>query len=171
MTRRLRLSDIRVWILCWGSFARQLTWVIPWIHILDRGNQFFRCVDLRARQLCRISTLPHQRRLSDNLGSSACASQPNIVTQRSNSKGPILGVDVGGTKVAVGLVDLRGRILAEARQPMLANGMAEAALGAVTGAIDSVLSAASNGVQSIGICAPGPLDPRAGMVLNPPISV
>jgi glucokinase len=51
---------------------------------------------------------------------------------------------------------------------MLANGMAEAALGAVTGAIDSVLSAASNGVQSIGICAPGPLDPRAGMVLNPP---
>jgi glucokinase len=51
---------------------------------------------------------------------------------------------------------------------MLANGTAEAALGAVTGAIDSLLSAASNRVQSIGICAPGPLDPRSGIVLNPP---
>jgi glucokinase len=88
---------------------------------------------------------------------------------RSAQKTQILGVDIGGTKVAVGLVDSGGQILIQARQPMLASGTAEAALEAVTRAIDSLLSSApSDGIQSIGICAPGPLDPRAGMVLNPP---
>jgi len=81
---------------------------------------------------------------------------------------PILGVDIGGTKVAVGLVDREGRILQQGRKPMVANGTADAALDAVTGAIDSILSQANSAVQSIGICAPGPLDPKTGVVLNPP---
>jgi glucokinase len=81
---------------------------------------------------------------------------------------PILGVDIGGTKVAVGLVDREGRILQQGRKPMVANGTADAALEAVTGAIDSLLSQANSAVQSIGICAPGPLDPKTGVVLNPP---
>ena len=86
----------------------------------------------------------------------------------TNDKRPILGVDIGGTKVAVGLVDHDGKILAQGRKPMLANGTADAALQAVTGAIDSLLASAPAGVQSIGICAPGPLDPKTGMILNPP---
>jgi len=85
----------------------------------------------------------------------------------AHSKGAILGVDIGGTKVAVGLVDAAGHILSQARQPMVATGTAEAALEAVTRAIDSVLSARAE-IRSIGICSPGPLDPRAGVVLNPP---
>jgi glucokinase len=51
---------------------------------------------------------------------------------------------------------------------MIANGTAEAALGAVTSAIDSMISTAPGGIRSIGICAPGPLDPKTGVVLNPP---
>jgi glucokinase len=51
---------------------------------------------------------------------------------------------------------------------MVANGTAEAALHAVTEAIDSISAAAGGGIQSIGICAPGPLDPKSGVVLNPP---
>ena len=81
---------------------------------------------------------------------------------------PSLGVDIGGTKVAVGLVDREGMILQQGRKPMVANGTADAALEAVTGAIDSILSQANSAVQSIGICAPGPLDPKTGVVLNPP---
>jgi glucokinase len=80
------------------------------------------------------------------------------------SDGAILGVDIGGTKVAVGLVDRDGKILTQGRKPMVANGTAEAAFEAVTGAIDSL---AAN-FHSIGICAPGPLDPKTGVVLNPP---
>lgn len=90
------------------------------------------------------------------------------MTPFSNNNHPILGVDIGGTKVAVGLVGHDGAILAQGRKPMLANGTAEAALQAVTDAIDSLLSSSSSAVQSIGICAPGPLDPRTGVVLNPP---
>jgi glucokinase len=81
---------------------------------------------------------------------------------------PVLGVDVGGTKVAVGLVDRDGKILAQGRNPMVANGTAEAGLQAVAGAIDSLASTVPAGIHSIGICAPGPLDPKTGVVLNPP---
>jgi len=80
----------------------------------------------------------------------------------------VLGVDIGGTKVAVGLVDPDGKILSQGRKPMIAQGTAEAAFEAVVSAIDSMMSTGSDRVQSIGICAPGPLDPRTGVVLNPP---
>ena len=82
--------------------------------------------------------------------------------------GPVLGVDVGGTKVAVGLVDADGKILAQGRTPMVATGTEEAAFEAVTTAIDSMMATGHGNVQSIGICAPGPLDPKTGVVLNPP---
>jgi glucokinase len=84
-----------------------------------------------------------------------------------------IGVDVGGTKVAAGLVNSSGEITHQTRVPMVAADAA-AGLGAVTSAIDSVRAAASldpelNGlVAGIGICAPGPLDPRTGVVINPP---
>ncbi len=81
---------------------------------------------------------------------------------------PVLGVDVGGTKVAVGLVSHDGKILAQGRKPMVANGTAEAGLQAVAGAIDSLATTVAGGIHSIGICAPGPLDPKTGVVLNPP---
>jgi glucokinase len=86
----------------------------------------------------------------------------------NQAPGPVLGVDIGGTKVAAGLVDHDGKILTQGRTPMLANGTAEAAFGAVTAAIDRMMSTTHGSVQHIGICAPGPLDPKTGVVLNPP---
>jgi glucokinase len=85
--------------------------------------------------------------------------------------GVFLGVDIGGTKVALGLVDGKGNILTQTRRPMIANGTAEAGLQAVIDAIDSISAEAVAGdkeIQAIGICAPGPLDPVSGIVLNPP---
>jgi glucokinase len=83
-----------------------------------------------------------------------------------------IGVDVGGTKVAAGLVDSIGKIAYQTRIPMVATDAA-AGLAAVTSAIDSVSAAAkadqeSQPVSGIGICAPGPLNPRTGVVINPP---
>jgi glucokinase len=80
----------------------------------------------------------------------------------------VLGVDIGGTKIAVGIVDRSGKILAQGRTPMVANGTPEAALEAVVSAIDSMLSPSAVDIEGIGICAPGPLDPKSGVVLNPP---
>jgi glucokinase len=52
---------------------------------------------------------------------------------------------------------------------MIANSSAEAGLKAVISAIDDMMaSETGKAVQGIGICAPGPLDPRTGVVLNPP---
>jgi glucokinase len=86
----------------------------------------------------------------------------------TTSKDVVLGVDIGGTKVAVGLVDADGKILTQKRMPMIATGTAEAGLDAVIAAIESILSTEAGNVRSIGICAPGPLDPKTGVVLDPP---
>ncbi|PYX47852.1 MAG: ROK family protein [Acidobacteria bacterium] len=90
------------------------------------------------------------------------------MSESSKSSNQILGVDIGGTKVAVGLVDQDGKIIAQGRKPMIATSTPEAGLEAVIGAIDSMISSAAGGIQSIGICAPGPLDPKTGVVINPP---
>lgn len=85
----------------------------------------------------------------------------------------LIGVDIGGTKVAAGLVNAAGKITHQTRTPMVAND-ATAGLAAVTASIDSVRGAAKADaevnvpISGIGICAPGPLDPRSGTVINPP---
>jgi glucokinase len=76
-----------------------------------------------------------------------------------------IGVDIGGTKVAAGLVDSSGEISHKTRAPMVATGDAATGFAAVKAAVDAVFSGA---VTGIGLCSPGPLDPKTGVVLNPP---
>ncbi len=96
------------------------------------------------------------------------------IPSTSVAPGFTIGVDVGGTKVAAGLVDPEGKIKYSTRVAMVANKNAAAGLSAVTQAIDMVRakSAASGGsdgdLRGIGICSPGPLDPNTGIVINPP---
>jgi glucokinase len=82
--------------------------------------------------------------------------------------GLTVGVDIGGTKVAVGLVDHSGDIQQQIRRPMVSDGDAAAGLAAVRAAIDAVLEGSGVAIRGIGICAPGPLDPISGVVINPP---
>jgi len=79
-----------------------------------------------------------------------------------------VGVDVGGTKVAAGLVNAEGEIASQIRVPMVSNDTAEAGLNAVLLAIDQIAPGGDAAISGIGICAPGPLDPETGIVLNPP---
>lgn len=82
-----------------------------------------------------------------------------------------IGVDVGGTKVAAGFVDQQGEIHQHTRVAMNSHGTAAEGLAAVTSAIDELLKLApepGGASWRIGICAPGPLDPHTGVVLNPP---
>ena len=83
----------------------------------------------------------------------------------------VVGVDIGGTKVAAGLVDRSGEIKTQVRTPMAAHGKGSEGLAAVVSAIDLLLDhdvKARPLVRGIGICAPGPLDPATGVVINPP---
>jgi glucokinase len=85
--------------------------------------------------------------------------------------GLVVGVDIGGTKVATGLVDRNGEIKTHTRTPMVANGTAAEALAAVVSAIDLLFAPDANArplIRGIGMCAPGPLDPATGVVINPP---
>ena len=92
--------------------------------------------------------------------------------QTTSTTSFVIGVDVGGTKVAAGLVDRQsGRIATQTRSPMMAHGDAAAGLAAVTSAIDSIFQqnpGLLRTIHGIGICAPGPLDPNTGVVINPP---
>lgn len=89
-------------------------------------------------------------------------------------EGLVIGVDVGGTKVAAGLVDESGEILCHNRNPMVSKSDAATALAAVIKAIETVsdqavrVAGAHNLIRAIGICSPGPLDPKTGVVINPP---
>ncbi len=82
-----------------------------------------------------------------------------------------LGVDIGGTKVAAGLVDSRGNILYKTRVLMPSRGSETEALSAVEQSIAAALESKPRlrkSVAAIGISSPGPLDPRKGIIINPP---
>jgi glucokinase len=81
-----------------------------------------------------------------------------------------LGVDVGGTKVAAGLVTPRGEILSKVRVPMPSREDGAAGLRAVEKAIDAAFATEPTrqaSVAGIGIVSPGPVDPRLGVIVNP----
>jgi glucokinase len=91
----------------------------------------------------------------------------------STPEGFIVGVDIGGSKVAAGLVTPCGEIHYHTRIPMLANDGPAAGLATVIQAVDRVCAqAAASGckasLRGIGICCPGPLDPKTGVIVNPP---
>jgi glucokinase len=88
-------------------------------------------------------------------------------------EGFVIGVDIGGTKVAAGLVDGQGEIRYQTRLPMVSEGEAAAGLAAVISAVNSLSARSAGGkngspIHGIGICSPGPLDPVTGVVINPP---
>jgi glucokinase len=84
----------------------------------------------------------------------------------------VIGIDIGGTKVAVGLVDGSAQIRCQTRSPMVPDGDAAAGLAAVLSAVNTLSASSGNGeqrsIRGIGICTPGPLDPETGIVINPP---
>jgi glucokinase len=89
----------------------------------------------------------------------------------SDQNNYVIGVDVGGTKVAAGFVNHTGEITHVTRVPMMSDGDAAAGLDSVVAAIDSLLAKAQQNnwtIRAIGICAPGPLDPHTGVIINPP---
>jgi len=93
------------------------------------------------------------------------------MTQHPIPDNASIGVDIGGTKVAVGLVDSGGKILSQLRKPMIPTAEPDAALQVVIDAIDALAAQTAENapvVRAIGICAPGPLDPITGVVVNPP---
>lgn len=81
----------------------------------------------------------------------------------------VVGLDLGGTQIRACLADAQGEILSQVRQPTLAREGPQGVMDRMKEAIHEVLQGVQrNAVRSIGIAAPGPLDPLTGMVIAPP---
>ena len=78
-----------------------------------------------------------------------------------------LGIDIGGTKIASGVLDARGNIIETKFLATLGNGEKEGEiLGQVFNSIDSFGQPLINRIKAIGIGVPGPT--REGILINPP---
>jgi glucokinase len=82
----------------------------------------------------------------------------------------IVGIDVGGTKIAGGLVNRRGRLVKTLTLPTRAAEGFAISFGQIVQAIERLIGHArgKDNVLGIGICTPGPLNPKTGVVINPP---
>lgn len=80
----------------------------------------------------------------------------------------VLAIDLGGTKIALGIVDSRGRILAKALAPT-PRGDPEAVVRKARELADS-LGRDLGGVGALGIALPGILDARGEILVNSPSS-
>jgi len=83
----------------------------------------------------------------------------------------VLAIDIGGTKLAAGVVDTDGRMLSRGEVPTLATEGLEPVLGRIVGLGRELLSRpeiAGVRVQRIGVGCAGPVDIKAGLVFRPP---
>ena len=82
----------------------------------------------------------------------------------------IMGIDIGGTKVAGGLVTARGRLVKSLILPTHARRGYAASLSQIMAVIRQLHDAAGGpgALEGIGLLAPGPLNPHTGLVINPP---
>jgi glucokinase len=90
-----------------------------------------------------------------------------MTSRGKSSKNLFLGVDVGGTKVAAGLVNSSGEVLARSRTRMVPRRSAEEGLRAVVEAIDLLLrDKRAKAAHAIGISVPGWVDAEKSTVLS-----
>ncbi|MCA9235313.1 MAG: ROK family protein [Planctomycetales bacterium] len=92
-------------------------------------------------------------------------------TAAASAERPLLvGIDVGGTSIKLGLVDSRGETLAYQAIPTHAEtGAADAAdrMGQAVRALYAEAGVAASDVARAGLATPGPLDIATGMLLHP----
>lgn len=81
----------------------------------------------------------------------------------------VIGIDLGRTKTALGLIDPQNRIVARRRMPTNAHegagAVVERIAQSVAGFEDELPAGAR--IHALGICAPGPVDHASGTVLEP----
>ncbi len=81
-----------------------------------------------------------------------------------------IGIDVGGTKIAGGIVTAKGRLLKSWVVPTKAHDGVKTSFLQVRRLIERLIAEAGgkHNIVGIGLCAPGTLDPKTGFVINAP---
>ncbi len=91
--------------------------------------------------------------------------------EKGAEQGILLGIDIGGTKLNVALGRTSGDLVREARIDAWTSGDATRDLARIAATARELLTAARlepGDLAAIGISAPGPLDPSAGVVRDAP---
>jgi glucokinase len=87
---------------------------------------------------------------------------------RQGNEPPVVGIDLGGTKILAGVVSADHRILGRGKRTTPAKEGGPAILAAVIGCVDDALMAAGlsrEDIAAAGIGSPGPLDVKTGVIL------
>ena len=85
--------------------------------------------------------------------------------RESSGAGEVIGFDVGGTKVAVGVVDAAGRIIARRRFPTAANDP-DRLVTQLSAAVEELGREAERGIAAVGVAIPGQIDWRRGVCIR-----
>jgi len=85
-----------------------------------------------------------------------------------DSAGPILSLDIGGTKISAAILTRDGRLLSGRRAPSLASQGPDPMIQRLVGMSRDVAAEACVTPRMVGISCGGPLDPVSGTVLDPP---
>jgi glucokinase len=86
---------------------------------------------------------------------------------RPGKTAPVVGVDLGGTKILVGVVGPDHVILGRSKRSTPAEAGGPAILEAMVSAIDQALAESQLGrsdIAGIGVGSPGPIDPKTGVI-------
>lgn len=87
----------------------------------------------------------------------------------ANASGPpVLGIDLGGTKILAGVVDAANQIIGRAKRPTPSKAGGEAIVAVMSDGVEEALAAAGVSLAEIAgvtIGSPGPLDPERGVIL------
>lgn len=81
---------------------------------------------------------------------------------------PVLALDVGGTKLAAGVVRPDGGVCSFLETPTEVHQGPDATVRRLLRLGDQAVAAAAQPVDAVGIGCGGPLDPQTGMILGPP---
>ncbi|MCX6019696.1 MAG: ROK family protein [Chloroflexi bacterium] len=79
-----------------------------------------------------------------------------------------VGVDLGASKIALGLVDESDALLDWGRMPTCAELGPEQAVQRIVDSIVAMERAAGRRVDAVGVCSPGPVDHFNGVIVAPP---
>lgn len=78
-----------------------------------------------------------------------------------------VGVDIGGTKIAIAIVDEQGKVLVEEKIPTEVENGPEPAIEKMIHVIRNLIENQDCEIQAIGIGSPGPIDANKGTILRP----
>ena len=82
----------------------------------------------------------------------------------------VVGIDLGATKIGLGLIDPDNHLLATHRLPTNASDGPHSALERIAQTIDEFKTRLPAGqhIAAVGVCCPGPLDHQTGVIFDPP---